>query len=120
MITVTYASIDGVRDRRRFKTLYGARLFAHLFLGETPEVGSTYAISGDGIGRVTVDGATLSDLFPKTIAPPENEPHDWHGEGDSPAMIAFENAEDDRLWLEHCRDHGCFEHYVSCNEDIPF
>jgi hypothetical protein len=64
MITVRYSSIDRYRKTRKFKTLAGARRFAHTWVGEHPDLGSTYAVSFDGIGKVTVDGATLAELFP--------------------------------------------------------
>lgn len=62
-VTVTYTSIDGCRTRRTFKTLTNARSFAHKRVGRQPEIGSTYAVSGDGIGKITVEGATLDQLF---------------------------------------------------------
>lgn len=63
-ISVSYASVDGYRTARRFKTIGGARRFAHEFVGEHPEMGSFYAVSGDGVGKVTVQGCTIADLFP--------------------------------------------------------
>ncbi len=63
-IKITYSSCDWFRETRKFKTLKGARAYAHRWVGEHPEMGSRYAISGDGIGKVTVKGATLADLFP--------------------------------------------------------
>jgi hypothetical protein len=63
-ITVTYSSIDGARKTRRFKSLEGARAFACKWVGEHPEVGTGYAVSADGVGKVTVSGATLAELFP--------------------------------------------------------
>lgn len=63
-IIVTYTSIDGCRDRRPYKSLAAARKFASLMVGEHPEMGGTYAVSGDGIGKVTVEGCALADLFP--------------------------------------------------------
>jgi hypothetical protein len=65
MIKITYSTVDGFCKTRQFKTLGRARTYAHHWLGETPEVGRYYAVSGDGVGKVTVDGATLDDLFPK-------------------------------------------------------
>jgi hypothetical protein len=65
MIKVTYSSVDGFRETRSFKTLDRARVYAHHFVGETPETGRYYAVSGDGVGKVTVRGATLIDIFPK-------------------------------------------------------
>lgn len=63
VITVTYSSVDGHTDTRKFKTLAGAQRFAAHMVGETPEMGRTYAASCDGIGKVTVQGATLAELF---------------------------------------------------------
>ena len=65
IITVRYRSLDGYSQTRRFKTLAGARKFATKWVGAHPEIGSSYAICGDGIGRITVEGALLSDLFPE-------------------------------------------------------
>ncbi len=67
-IKVSYRSIDRCSKTRRFKTLEGAQKFAQEWVGETPELGTGYAVSGDGIGKVTVEGATLRELFPK-VAP---------------------------------------------------
>jgi hypothetical protein len=62
-ITVTYTSIDHFRARRTFKTLKAARAFAVHYLGEHPEIGTHYAVAEDGIGKVTVTGCTLGQLF---------------------------------------------------------
>ncbi len=65
-IRVRYSSIDRCYINRRFRTLEGARRFAVRYVGETPDIGYTfnYAVSADGIGKVTVSGATLAELFP--------------------------------------------------------
>lgn len=64
-IKVRYSSVDGGgAPARTFKTLKGAQKFAHQWVGAHPEIGSTYAVSGDGIGKVTVSGASLRELFP--------------------------------------------------------
>lgn len=65
-ITVRYLACDGSNSTRKYKTIEGARKYAQSMVGECPERGSFYAISGDGIGRITVSGATLNDLFPRT------------------------------------------------------
>lgn len=66
-IKITYASVDGVRETRPFKTLAGAQKFAHKAVGAHPEMGQGYAVSGDGIGKITCRGdCTLEDLFPET------------------------------------------------------
>jgi hypothetical protein len=69
LIKVRYSSIDRFSKVSTFKTLAGARKFAAHWIGETPELGSTYAVSADGIGKITVDGATLLDLFPALKEP---------------------------------------------------
>ena len=61
---VRYSSIDGYSKTGRFVTLKGARDFARKWVGEHPEIGSTYAVSADGVGKVTVTGCAVADLFP--------------------------------------------------------
>lgn len=63
VINVTYRAVDGAKDKRTFKTLKGAQKFAREMVGDHPEMGSDYAVSGDGIGRVRVTGCTLQQLF---------------------------------------------------------
>lgn len=65
MIKVTYTSIDGGRKSRSYSTIEGAKKFAHTWVGPHPEIGSWYAVSGDGVGKITVSGASLRDLFPE-------------------------------------------------------
>lgn len=64
-IRVKYSSVDGYSVRRSFKTLVGAQKFAQKYVGEHPDMGSYYAVSFDGIGKIEVDGVKLSDLFPR-------------------------------------------------------
>jgi hypothetical protein len=64
-IRVHYTSIDGVHKTRAFNDIVAAQLFAQDMLGECPEIGSHYAVSGDGVGKITVNGATLAQLFPR-------------------------------------------------------
>jgi len=63
VIKVKYSSVDGGGKSRSFKSLKGARKFAQDWVGKNPEIGSTYAVSGDGIGKIEVMGAKLADLF---------------------------------------------------------
>ena len=51
-IVVTYSSVDRCRKRSKFKTLRGAQAFAQNWIGSHPEIGSRYAVSGDGIGKI--------------------------------------------------------------------
>lgn len=62
-IKVRYHAVDGYYKTRRFKTLQGARKFATEYIGGTPEIGPGYAVSQDGVGRITVSGCTLHTLF---------------------------------------------------------
>ena len=69
LIIVRYKAVDGPAQTRRFKTLDGARRFACRCVGPTPEIGMSYAVSGDGMGRVVVDTdgdepIDIHDLFP--------------------------------------------------------
>jgi hypothetical protein len=62
-IKVTYSSIDGVRKNRRFQTVDGALRFARKCVGPHPTLGSDYAVSDDGVGKITVSGLSLAQLF---------------------------------------------------------
>jgi hypothetical protein len=65
VITVSYSSVDGHGDSREFTTIEAARKFAHKMVGDAPEYGGSYAVSGDGVGRVTWEGTTGFSLFPR-------------------------------------------------------
>jgi hypothetical protein len=69
-IEVRYSSIDGCSIRRTYRTLAGAQAFAQKYVGAHPELGSHYAVSGDGVGKITCAGATLLELFPALAPPP--------------------------------------------------
>jgi hypothetical protein len=63
-IVVRYRSIDRFSKTRTFKTLAGAQAYAQRWVGEYPSLGGGYAVSDDGVGKITVTGASLRDLFP--------------------------------------------------------
>jgi hypothetical protein len=64
-IKIRYSAIDGFCASRTFKTIRGARQYAHRAIGETPELGSSYAVSGDGMGKIEIGaGTTWAELFP--------------------------------------------------------
>lgn len=65
MIVVIYRSVDGVHRVKRFGTLPAAQAFAWHCVGKHPDIGSTYAVSFDGIGTIMCEGCTLEDLFPQ-------------------------------------------------------
>jgi hypothetical protein len=62
-ITVRYEAIDGFRQTRKFKTVKGARTYAVNRVGEHADQGTNYAVSFDGIGKITVRGCTIGELF---------------------------------------------------------
>lgn len=64
LIKVYYATVDGYHQRREFRTLTSAQRFAQQRIGQHPDIGQWYAISNDGVGRITVSGTTLAALFP--------------------------------------------------------
>lgn len=63
MIKLRFSTIDGIRKTKRFKTVAGARKAAQDWLGKDAVIGGYYAISGDGVVKVTAEGCTLADLF---------------------------------------------------------
>lgn len=128
LIAVTYTSIDGARRRSTFKTLAGARRFAAKWVGSMPSIGSDYAVTADGIGKVTVTGADIGDLFiaeagglhwqpedePAAIVEPEAapadtfDPHsppapgDWEVDRYDGPHVGWESIAGDVSWLELC------------------
>jgi hypothetical protein len=66
-IVVIYSSIDGCKIKRSFKRLAWARKFAHKWVGPFPEIGRSYAISGDGVDKIEAWGTPLSVLFPEPV-----------------------------------------------------
>lgn len=83
-IEVVYRAIDGARIARKFKTLDGASAFAVKMVGATPDMGTGYAVSADGIGKIMLmaggeQAIVLADLFPalKTKGPAEGPFEVW-------------------------------------------
>jgi hypothetical protein len=92
MITIVYTSIDRVRKVRKFKTLAGARKFALDWVGPQDVVGGGYAVSDDGVGKVTWDGVTRRELFG----------------GDTPTEQEIESAQD-ATWAAEMREQAEYE-----------
>ncbi|TRD15772.1 hypothetical protein [Palleronia caenipelagi] len=63
MMTVIYESVDGCRREGKFSEIEDARTFAVKWVGHNPDIGGGYAVSADGIGKVTTEGLTLEELF---------------------------------------------------------
>ncbi len=62
-IKIHYESIDGYRKSKTFRSLLAAAGWAHGWVGPHAELGSNYAISADGIGKITCEGCMLASLF---------------------------------------------------------
>lgn len=63
MITLIYRTCDGVREERVFHTLRAAQRYAEEWMGSNAEIGSSYAVSSDGIATMSVQGASLREVF---------------------------------------------------------
>jgi hypothetical protein len=63
-IQVLYQAIDGYSETRGYATVEAAREWPQRMIGAHPDMGSHYAVSFDGVGKVSVAGCTLDDLFP--------------------------------------------------------
>jgi hypothetical protein len=55
VIKINYFTLDRYSEFRRFKTLAGARKYARRKLGEYFDIGSSYAVSGDGVAKITAN-----------------------------------------------------------------
>ena len=78
-ITVRYSSVDGYRETETFTSVKDAQAFAHNWIGAHPEIGSSYAVSDDGVGKITVSGASLAELFPSASDRDQKCPADLRG-----------------------------------------
>lgn len=63
-IHLSYRAIDGYKLEESFSSIVDARKFAYKWVGESPELGSYYAVSSDGVGRLMWDGIEAKELFP--------------------------------------------------------
>ncbi len=72
-ITTHVRTLDGLRETRKFKTLAGAQGYAHKRIGAHPDLGSGYAVGMYGDITLSVEGATLRELFPEPRAAPMKE-----------------------------------------------
>ena len=80
---ITYTSLDGVRKTRSFKTLSAARKFAFDYVGPQDVEGGWYAVSSDGVGKITWSGITRAELFgaPAREAIKLNKEHTFYRRG---------------------------------------
>jgi len=66
-VQVSYYSIDNYEEHHNFNTIEEARTYAHSWIGKAPSLGRGYAVSDDGVGKITVRGCSLQELFPLGI-----------------------------------------------------
>ncbi len=104
MIRTSYRTVDRFYQSRSFKTLAGARRYAHRVMGEHPDVSETfgYAVSFDGTAKLSVRGVLLADLFPPVAAPWSSDevlaalaPGCPPCEDGGPIAVDVEDADDD-------------------------
>jgi hypothetical protein len=81
-IKIYRSSIDGCRSVRQFSTLAGARKYAIAQVGSQDCFGGHYAVSDDGVVKITWAGVTREDLF-RTSAPAIvlNKTHEFYRRG---------------------------------------
>lgn len=63
VITIRYSAIDGFSATKKYKKIENARKYAKERIGDHPEFGGGYAVSDDGVGKITCHGCTLQELF---------------------------------------------------------
>jgi len=107
-IRISYRSVDGGSKTRTYKTLDGARKFAQKWVGETPEYSQNfgYAVSPDGVGRVTCSGCSLLDLFPKLADDHDREYAEAMAEAEADRK-AYEAA----MEAEYEAERGEYQYY---------
>lgn len=71
-IKLSYRTVDRFSETRRFKTLKGARKYAHRRVGAHPDY-TWYAVDAYGTGRLTCEGCTMAELFPEPEEAPEDD-----------------------------------------------
>jgi hypothetical protein len=72
-IRVHYNAIDHFSQSRSFKTLAAARRYAQKWVGPHPDTTGWYAVSFDGVGRITAN-VPMTDLFPPETSEPVEAP----------------------------------------------
>jgi hypothetical protein len=119
-IKVSVRSVDGYHKARSFRTIAGARKFATNAVGEHPEMGSSYAVSADGVSTVRVQGASLNELFAVAKGPDDRSGdfaifNTWCMEDHSGTRIVSRHTDEEDAVLAldfHMRnDHAEAYHY---------
>lgn len=134
-IKIRYSAVDGYGELRAFKSLAGAKRYAVRRVGEHPEIGSYYAVSGDGVGKIEVYGgdASLADLFPPEPDPYAAEQAAYEAHMAEEARLDREDAEREAaFWREEAKKYEpyrapgckCSDHqliHVGCDcGNLPF
>lgn len=71
-ITLHFSTIDGIRKTHRYSTLAGAQRKAKNWVGAVDSTSGSYAVSSDGVVKVSCEGCTLAELFGE--APAKGQP----------------------------------------------
>jgi hypothetical protein len=66
VIKVRYTTIDRYKETKSFSTLRGARAYAQKWVGRNPDMGSHYAISDDGVGKITMEWISFEPIGTET------------------------------------------------------
>jgi len=82
LIKICFSSIDGINKTHTFRTVKGARKFAFDRVGQQDVEGSYYAVSDDGVARITWSGITRAELF-GTPAVELNKATTFYAKGDN-------------------------------------
>lgn len=101
MIRLYFDAVDGPIGRFQYKSLEAAQRAAQRRLGEAPEIGSLYAVSGDGVVTLRAEGASWGELFPKIAA-----------------SLAFEREEAQRLADERREIDEYMANYQECEHGL--
>jgi len=60
---IFYESIDGYTEAKEFTDIIKAKEYAKECVGSYYNIGFFYAISNDGVGKITCEGITLKELL---------------------------------------------------------
>lgn len=66
MITVYNQAVDGFEEEKEFDSIEEAREYCRKYLGEYFDISDFfgYAMSGDGINKLVIEGTTWKEIFP--------------------------------------------------------
>ena len=118
-IKVTLRTIDRYSKTARFKTVKGARKFAHKYVGAHPDISHTfgYAVDAYGGAKIMIDGevagrpVTFKDVFPS---------HDDLADEAFEAAKASEPTTEPEPVKPAVKHEDDRAHVDACDDTIPF